>query len=194
MGYAWSNFAKKNRRLLAVFHIDDHIPKGYFVCLFVCFFFACCANGSHTKHHGVSNSSQCNTTYQNSCKGSGTKVHYQCTPRQTSLITAWCWLFPALKGFVHSELPTNMRKETSRVKNFSYLNWYLSNKNSRFWLVQNPGLFVRNQLPLTKIVKLSVDGRGWGWVLSKFHCNDTTIQASLFQILAAFSAKAILWV
>ena len=37
MGYALSNFAKKNRRLFAVFHIDDHIPKGY-VCLFVCFF------------------------------------------------------------------------------------------------------------------------------------------------------------
>ena len=84
MGYALSNFAKKNRRLFAVFHIDDHIPKGY-VCLFV---FACRASGSHTKHHGVSKSSQCNTTHQNSCRGSGTKAQYQCTPRQTSLITA----------------------------------------------------------------------------------------------------------
>ena len=86
MGYALSNFAKKNRRLFAVFHIDDHIPKGC-VCLFVCFF-ACRANGSHTKYHGVSKSSPCNTTHQNSCRGSGTKVQYQCTPRQTSLITA----------------------------------------------------------------------------------------------------------
>ena len=118
MAHSWSNFAKRNKRLLAVFHIDDHILKGYFslfVRLFL-FFFSCRASGSHTKHHGVMKTSQCNTTYQNSCRGSGTKVHNQCTPRQTSLITAWCWLFLALKGFVHSELPTNMRKETSRVK------------------------------------------------------------------------------
>ena len=117
MAHSWSNFAKRNKRLLAVFHIDDHILKGYFslfVRLFL--FFSCRASGSHTKHHGVMKTSQCNTTYQNSCRGSGTKVHNQCTPRQTSLITAWCWLFLALKGFVHSELPTNMRKETSRVK------------------------------------------------------------------------------
>lgn len=37
MGYAWSNFATKTKRLLAVFHIDDHILKYYF-SLFVCLF------------------------------------------------------------------------------------------------------------------------------------------------------------
>ena len=85
-----------------------------------------------------------------------------------------------------------MRKETSRVKFLVILIDIYPTKIPVSDWSKTPGYFFRNQLQLSKIVKLSVDGRGWGWVLlSKLQCNDTTIPASLFQILAALSAKAI---